>query len=145
MNSKYTKLFFDVAKRIAEESKCRSRHVGAVIVKDERIISEGWNSPPKKCHERACVRCNEETPSGKNLELALCTHAEVNAISSAAYLGYSLNGAHIYCTVFPCAECAKIISASGITKIFYLVKYPAPITEYICKQAGIELTHVDLS
>jgi dCMP deaminase len=131
-------LFFrDIVLRISEQSECKSRHVGAIIVLDDRIICEGWNSPPKKCKPEDCIRCNEKTESGKNLEKALCQHAEQGAIATAAYLGISIKGATLYCTTKPCASCATLLSHSGIKSVFYIEDYPSEYTDLIFSKANI--------
>jgi dCMP deaminase len=122
---------------IQQQSECRSRSVGAIIVIEGRIISEGWNSPPKKCSELDCIRCNNKIPSGQQLETALCVHAEINAICSAARLGIALKNASLYCTTKPCSECAKAISAAGIIKVFYIEDYHSLYTDLIFKNANI--------
>jgi len=123
---------------IAEQSECKSRKVGAILVVDGRVVAEGWNSPPKKVSHEECIRCSRsEHSSGTNLSDALCTHAEMNCISSAAYLGFSTKGASLYCTAKPCSECAKMISACGITNVFYMYDYFSLYTDLIFKAANI--------
>jgi dCMP deaminase len=137
-----TNFYIDIINRIALNSECKSRKVGAIIVFDDRIISEGWNSPPPKCLTNECLKCGGNNKSGKNLELALCTHAEINAISSAAYLGFSIKTADIYCTTKPCSECAKAIAACGIKKVHYVEDYDSEYTDYIFIKNNIEIIKI---
>lgn len=129
--------FHDIVMRVAQQSRCRSRQVGAIIVFEDRIIAEGWNSPPRGVTVELCSRCDGQQKSGANLEYAVCTHAEVNAISSAAYLGFSTRGCEIVCSVKPCSECAKLISTVGIRKVICFGDYDSPYTDAIFQAAGI--------
>lgn len=131
-------LWLDVVRRFAQQSRCLSRQVGAILVKDCRLLAEGWNSPPKGSKPGQCKRC--QTPkntSGQGLEFAICCHAEANAIANAAYLGVVTKGAQLYCTTYPCAECAKLIVGAGITEVIYHHHYDAPLTDMVLQQAQI--------
>jgi len=136
------KFYKDIVYRVAEQSECIGRKVGAIILIERRIIAEGWNSPPPGCSVKDCIRCNGHYESGKDLDKALCSHAEVNAISTAAYLGISLKGAVIICTTKPCSECAKLISRSGIKTIQYYEDYPSYYTDLICDRSKIKLERI---
>lgn len=139
------KLWTDICKRFAEQSTCRSRQVGCIIVKDSQLMSEGWNSPPKGSNIADCVRCNGTFNKGEKLELAQCAHAEANAIGYCARKGVSTEGAEIYCTHFCCKYCADLIIAAGITKIFYNETYPN--TEHIVatlERAGVAMIKVTI-
>ena len=131
------KFFKDIILRIAEQSECRSRHVGAIITIEDRIVAEGWNSPPKKCKVESCIKCNEKIQSGKNMEKALCQHAEQGAIATAAYLGISIKEGTIYCTTKPCASCATLITHSGIKFVYYIEEYKSEYTDLIFSNANI--------
>lgn len=118
--------FMAIAHVVATRSNCRRRQVAAVIVKDNRIISTGYNGTPrgiKNCNEGGCRRCNSDVSSGKNLDECLCSHAEENAITQAAYHGISVKGATLYTTYSPCLMCAKMIINSGIAKVVYNESY----------------------
>jgi len=133
-----TQLYIDLINRIAEQSECISRKVGAIIVKNDSVFGEGWNSPPSKCKPEECLRCNSpDHQSGKDLNMALCAHAEANLIATCAKEGRDTNGAEMWCTTKPCAECAKLIVRAGIKKVQYLNDYPSPYTDLIFKNAGI--------
>lgn len=134
-----TQFFKDIVYRIAQQSECLSRQVGCIVVKDRRIVAEGWNAPPKKTDVASCQRCNKPHVSGQNLEQALCAHAEINAISSAAYLGYSIKDAELYCTVKPCAECMKAIIACGIKNVYFFEDYETLYTDLFAANASVGL------
>lgn len=119
--------FMEIAKVVALRSNCMKRKVAAVIVKDKRIISTGYNGTPrgvKNCNEGGCPRCNSLAESGTRLEECLCSHGEENAITQAAYHGVSINGSTIYTTFSPCLLCTKMIINSGIKEVVYNVDYP---------------------
>lgn len=119
--------FMGIAKVAALRSNCIKRRVAAVIVKDKRIISTGYNGTPrglKNCCEGGCPRCNSFEESGKNLEKCLCSHAEENAIVQSAYHGVCINGATLYTTFSPCLTCTKMIINSGIREVVYHSNYP---------------------
>ena len=118
--------FMDIAKVTASRSNCCRRHIGAVIVKDHRIISTGYNGTPKgvkNCNEGGCPRCASDAPSGEKLGECICCHAEENAIVQAAYHGVSVKDSSIYTTFSPCLLCSKMIINSGIKEVIYLNLY----------------------
>lgn len=120
------KLWRDVAYRFAAQSRCQSRNVGSIIVSpDGRLVGEGWNSAPHGTECSSCQRCNNKNnQTGQNLEWAICTHAEANAIGYAAHAGIKTEGCTLYSTTVPCAECAKLIIAAGIIKVVAYEDYP---------------------
>lgn len=118
--------FLDIARVVATRSNCLRRHVAAVIVKDRRIISTGYNGTPRgvaNCCEGGCKRCASDTPSGADLGECICSHAEENAITQAAYHGIAVHGATLYCTISPCLTCAKMIINAGIEEVIYEDEY----------------------
>jgi len=135
--------FMGIAKVVASRSNCIKRKVAAVIVKDKRIISTGYNGTPRgtrNCSEGGCPRCNNFTASGKNLEECLCSHGEENAIVQASYHGISIKDSIIYTTFSPCLLCTKMIINSGIKEVIYNADYPmsdAPLK--LLKDAGIKI------
>ncbi len=135
--------FMEIAGIVASRSNCLRRHVAAVIVKDRRIISTGYNGTPrgiKNCDEGGCPRCASDTPSGHDLSECLCCHGEENAIVSAAYLGASVNGATLYTTFSPCLLCAKMIINAGIREVVYRERYSIDATSSkILREAGVKL------
>lgn len=117
------KNFINIATELATASKCVSKHVGAVIVKDGRILSTGYNGTPEghiNCDEHwKGEYTSEHHEWSKTFEI----HAEMNAIIWAARQGISIKGATIYVTLEPCSECSKNLIASGIKKIIYAKEY----------------------
>jgi len=116
----------NIANVVATRGNCSRRKVAALIVKDLRIISTGYNGTPrgvKNCFEGGCPRCASDTPSGTNLGDCVCCHAEENAITQAAYHGISVNKALLYCTLTPCLLCAKMIINAGIIEVVYGEEY----------------------
>ena len=114
--------FMDIAHVVARRSNCSRRQVAAIIVKDRRIISTGYNGTPRgvrNCFEGGCPRCAGDAPSGDALGECICSHAEENAITQAAYHGIAVNRAVIYCTLGPCLLCAKMIINAGIREVIY--------------------------
>lgn len=119
--------FMDIAKVVSSRSNCMKRKVAAIIVKDKRVVSTGYNGTPRgarNCNEGGCPRCNSMAPSGTALEDCLCCHGEENAITQAAYHGTSLKGATLYTTFAPCLLCTKMIINSGIVEVVYNLDYP---------------------
>ena len=112
--------FLNIAEAVRLRSTCIRRQVGAVIVSDRRIISTGYNGTPKgilNCNEGGCPRCNSDAPSGTHLEDCICVHAEANAIAQAARFGMRTDEAELYCTLFPCKDCAKLMINAGIVRV----------------------------
>lgn len=119
--------FMNIAKQVALRSNCIKRKVAALLVKDQRIISTGYNGTPrgiKNCNEGGCPRCNAFGKSGADLENCICSHAEENAIVQAAYHGVNIQGSTIYSTYSPCLSCTKMIINSGIREVVYTYGYP---------------------
>jgi dCMP deaminase len=122
---KYNKLYMDIAKRVSEMSYAERLHVGAVVVKDGRIISMGWNGMPTGW-DNNCERqqYNSDDPNDDTMETKKeVLHAESNAISKLARSTESGQGAAMYITHMPCLECAKLIHQSGIETVYYGQKY----------------------
>jgi len=118
--------FMEIAKVVAIRGNCSRRQVAAVIVKDHRIISTGYNGTPRgiqNCFDGGCPRCNSNTPSGHDLANCVCCHAEENSIVQAAYHGISVKDATLYTTFSPCLQCAKMIINAGIKEVVYHQEY----------------------
>ena len=141
--------FMNITTLVAQRSTCTRRAVGAIIVKDKRILSTGYNGAPsgiRHCLEVGCLRESLQVPSGERHELCRGIHAEQNAIIQAAYHGVSVNNAVLYCTNQPCAICAKMIINAGIKKIYYQSGYTDALAQEMLSEAGIDLIkHDDLS
>jgi len=138
--------FMNIAKVVASRGNCIKRKVAAVIIKDKRIISTGYNGTPRgttNCNEGGCPRCFNLTPPGRDLSQCLCSHAEENAITQAAYHGTSVRGASIYTTLAPCLTCTKMIINSGIEEIVYNIDYTFDDVAFkLCTEAGIKVRKV---
>lgn len=139
--------FMGIARVAARRSNCIKRKVAAVIVRDQRVISTGYNGTPRgitNCSEGGCPRCNHFGPSGANLDECLCSHAEENAIVQAAYHGMSVKGATLYTTFSPCLTCTKMIINSGIIEVVYSQTYTiADVPLRLLGEARIKARQVD--
>lgn len=142
---KWDERFMEIANNVATWSSCyqENRQVGAVIAKNKRIMTTGYNgasSGIKSCKEKgACLRRQMNIPSGTRHELCYATHAEQNAIIQAARMGICIDGATLYCTHQPCAICTKMIINSGITRVVYLHGYPDEFSLELFAEAGVTL------
>jgi len=134
--------FMSIARLAATRSTCLRRQVGAVVVKDKRILTTGYNGAPAglpHCLDIGCLREELKIPSGERHELCRATHAEQNAIVQAAALGVSIKESVIYSTTHPCILCTKLIINAGIKKMVIEDSYPDQMSEEMLKQAGIEI------
>lgn len=134
--------FIHLAFEVAKRSTCLRRAVGAIIVKDRRILATGYNGVPsglRHCEETGCLREQLGVPSGQRHEICRGLHAEQNAIIQAAKLGVSIDGATLYCTHQPCSVCAKMIINAGIQRVVYQEGYPDAFSLEIFKEAGVRL------
>ncbi len=147
MRAGWDEYFMQIAEIVKTRSTCLRRQVGALIVKDNRIITTGYNGAPsrlKECTEiGVCKREELHIPSGQRHELCRALHAEQNAIIQAANLGISTKGATMYVTLQPCVICAKMAVNAGIVKIVYKGEYPDELSLSILEEAGIELIKMD--
>ena len=135
-----------ITKMVAKRTTCLRRGVGAVLVKDKRILATGYNGAPaglKHCEEVGCLRENESIPSGTRHELCRGLHAEQNVIVQAAYHGIAIGGATIYCTNKPCVICSKMIINAGIKKVYYDEGYDDPLADQMMGEAGLEIVRLD--
>ncbi|MBE5744025.1 MAG: dCMP deaminase family protein [Clostridiales bacterium] len=143
--NKWDKRFADMADLVGTWSSCyqEGRQVGAVIVKDNRILATGYNGAPSgvtSCKDKGeCLRKKLNIPSGTRQETCYAVHAEQNAICQAAKMGISVKGATIYVTHQPCTICTKMIINSGITRVIYKHGYPDDFSVTLLKEAGVEL------
>jgi dCMP deaminase len=134
--------FLDISQLVSKRSTCLRRQVGAVIVKDKRILTTGYNGAPsgiEHCEKTGCLRDQMNIPSGERHELCRALHAEMNAILQAAQYGISLEGSMIYCTNQPCIICAKMIINAGIKRVVVLKNYPDEFAKAMLKEAKIEI------
>ena len=140
---KWDKRFMELTVQVGTWSSCFRRKVGAVIVRDKRVMTTGYNGAPAgiaSCIERGeCLREKLNIPSGTRAELCYGVHAEQNAIIQAAKLGVSIDGATLYCTHQPCVICAKIIINSGIRRVVYKEGYPDDFSVKLFNEANVRL------
>lgn len=133
--------FMDIVGLVARRSTCLRRDVGAVIVKDRRLLTTGYNGAPsglRHCLETGCLREQMNISSGERHELCRGLHAEQNAIIQAAVHGVSIKGATLYCTSHPCTICLKMVINAGITTIVYREGYSDKLAEQMLEETGIE-------
>jgi len=132
----------DITHLVAKRSTCLRRQVGAVLVKNKKILATGYNGAPSRlehCLDIGCLRQKRRIPSGERHELCRGLHAEQNAIIQAAYHGVEIHGAAIYCTNHPCIICSKMIINAGIQKIVYEEGYADTLAQEMLKESGINI------
>jgi len=145
MRPSWDEYFMDMAEIVKTRSTCLRRQVGAVIVKDKRILASGYNGAPtglKHCEETGCLREQLGIPSGQRHELCRGLHAEQNAIIQASLHGVKLEGATIYVTIQPCVLCAKMVINAGISKLVFKGDYPDELSWQMLQESGIELKRI---
>ncbi len=134
--------FLEIAAVIAGRSTCLRRKVGAVLVKDKRLLTTGYNGAPaglEHCLEIGCLRQEKKIPSGERHELCRGLHAEQNAIIQAALHGVSIKGADLYCTHHPCSLCSKMLINSGVERVILKEGYPDELARQLFAEAGIQV------
>ena len=140
---KWDKRFLQMSEFVASWSSCfqENRQVGAVIVKDKRIMTTGYNGAPsgiESCKTRGeCLRRNLNIASGTQLEMCYAVHAEQNAIAQAAKLGISVDGGTLYCTHQPCVICCRLIINAGIKRVVYKYGYPSEFALKLFNEAKV--------
>src|SRR5664280_1489785 len=130
----------DMAKLAAMRSSCIRRAVGAVLVKDRRLLATGYNGVPSgvtHCDAVGCLRERLKVPSGERHELCRGLHAEQNAIIQAAKHGTNINGSTLYCTTMPCMICSKMIINAGIGRIVYEEGYCDQLASDMIRESGV--------
>lgn len=139
----WDKRFMDMAQLVATWTSCarEGRAIGAIIVKDKRILTTGYNGAPasiENCRDKGyCMREKLGIQSGTRAETCYAVHAEQNAIVQAAKLGISVDGATLYCTHQPCTICTRLIINSGIKRVVYKNPYPDEFSMKLFNEAGI--------
>ena len=134
--------FMKMANDVATRTTCLRRGVGAVIVKDRRILATGYNGVPTgltHCSETGCLREQLGVPSGQRHEICRGLHAEQNAIIQAARYGINIAGATIYVNTQPCVVCAKMLINAGITEVVFQNPYPDELACEMLREAGVSL------
>jgi dCMP deaminase len=142
MRPSWDEYFMKITRDVAERSTCLKRSVGAILVKDHRILATGYNGAPKNtahCEHTGCLRKEMKVPSGQRHELCRGLHAEQNAIIQAAWDGVKIKGATMYCTFQPCIICVKMMINAGIEKLVYEGEYPDKLAMKMLKESGISI------
>lgn len=131
-----------ITAQVAERATCTRRKIGAVLVKDKRILATGYNGAPSgllHCDVAGCLREQRAIPSGTQHELCRGIHAEQNAVIQAARHGTAIEGSTVYCTHQPCVLCAKILINAGVQRIVYREPYPDALAAEMLDEAGVEV------
>lgn len=126
--------FMGIAMSVRKRANCMGNRVGAVIVKDSRVLSTGYNGTPSgmpNCLDGGCHRCahRDKYPSGTSYDLCICVHAEQNALLAAARFGIGIEGSTIYTTMSPCFGCAKELLQTKVIEVCYLHEWIYPNEE----------------
>ena len=141
----WDRYFADIATLVSKRSTCLRRKVGAVIVKQRRVLSTGYNGTPSgiaHCDVTGCIREKLGIPSGQRHELCRGLHAEQNALLQASLYGISLDGSSLYCTTQPCIICVKMLINAGIKEVAVLDGYPDKLAQEFLKEAKIKVRRV---
>jgi dCMP deaminase len=142
MRPSWDEYFMEIVEIVKARSTCLRRQVGALVVRDKRILATGYNGAPtgcKHCAEIGCLRDKLNIPSGQRQELCRASHAEQNAIAQAAYSGTSIKNGTLYITHQPCSICAKMIINAGIVKVVFKGDYPDELAMDLLQEAGIRV------
>lgn len=146
--------FMGIAMAVRERANCLGSRIGAVIVRDGRIISTGYNGTPEgmpNCLEGGCHRCanrGKQYQSGEAYDVCICVHAEQNAILSAARFGIAVEGSTLYTTTRPCFGCTKEILQAKIQSVYYIHEWlpanPKTHSQYRRIQAELDIRQLDI-
>ena len=140
--------FMNIAQVVASRSNCVKRKVAAVVTRDRRIISTGYNGTPRgtrNCNDGGCPRCNDLAPGGTGLLECLCSHGEENAITQASFHGVSLQWATLYTTFSPCLQCTKMIINAGLGEVIYNADYPLGERALaLLEEAGVKIRQLGI-
>lgn len=137
--------FMTIAREVSTRSTCLRRRVGALLVRDKRILATGYNGAPrgmKHCAETGCLRELMKVPSGERHEICRALHAEMNAILQAASHGVRVEDCVLYCTTQPCVLCAKMLINVGVKKIYIAEGYPDGLALAMLEEAGVEIVRM---
>ncbi len=140
MRPDWDSYFMEIAGIVKKRSTCLRRQVGAVIVKERRILATGYNGAPQNlahCSETGCLRQRLQVPSGERHEICRGLHAEQNAIIQSALHGVTTKGSVVYTTDFPCSLCAKMLVNAGVVEIVAQKDYPDELSREVLAEAGI--------
>ena len=132
--------FMDMTHLVKARGTCPRRQVGAVIVKDKRVLTTGYNGAPRNFPhpiDVGCLRDELAIPRGMVADICPCLHAEQNAIIQAATTGVSIEGAELYCTTQPCTQCSRMVANCGIKRVVFEEEYPDPLATGILTTSGV--------
>ena len=136
--------FMQIVDIVATRSTCLRRQVGAIFVRENRILATGYNGSPtglKHCDEMGCIREKNNIESGRDLHLCRGAHAEANLITQCAKFGISAEGSTLYINASPCSLCMKMLVNVGVRKIVYRELYNDPLALETAEEAGLEMVH----
>jgi len=137
--------FMEITHLVATRSTCIRRQVGAVFVREKRILATGYNGAPKglpHCLEVGCLREQKKVPRGERHELCRGIHAEQNAIIQASTSGTNIEGATLYSTHYPCSLCMKMIINASVKRIVFSEGYPDDLAKKLAEEAGLVIVHL---
>ncbi len=140
--------FLEMARVVASRSTCLRRRVGALLVRDKRILTTGYNGAPANlphCEDVGCLRDELGIPPGQRQELCRALHAEQNAIIQAALHGVTTRGSDLYCTTQPCITCAKMLINAGVNRVVYEGDYPDQLSVDMLRHANVPLIRIPAS
>lgn len=124
----------EIARTVATRATCPRASVGAVLVREHRILTTGYNGSP-----RGVAHCSEVGCTLVNDHCVRATHAEANAVVQGALHGVNLDGSTAYCTHQPCVNCSKLLISAGVRKIVYDTAYPDAVAQELLSEAGVAL------
>ncbi|MGB9742129.1 MAG: deoxycytidylate deaminase [candidate division WOR-3 bacterium] len=139
--------FLSIARLVAERSTCLRRKVGAVLVREKRILCTGYNGAPHglpHCAEVGCLREKLHIPAGERIEICRGIHAEQNTLVQAATFGIPVYGATLYCTHAPCVTCAKMLINAGVREFVIADNYPDEFARQLLNSARVKVRLVKL-
>ena len=142
----WTDYFMRITYLVAERSTCTRRKVGAIAVRDKRILATGYNGAPSDtphCLDVGCLREQLGVPSGQRHEICRGLHAEQNVIIQAALHGVSIKGADIYCTTQPCLICTKMLINAQVRNVYFTESYPDELSSHMVAEAGVNFVELD--
>ena len=147
MRPAWDQYFLKIASVVATRSTCLRRQVGALVVKDRRILTTGYNGAPRglsHCLDIGCLRSEAGAESGTEHELCRGLHAEQNTIIQAAIHGVSIEGGSLYGTHQPCVLCTKMLISAGLDAIYYIEPYPDELSLKLLEEAGVHCRRMEL-
>lgn len=137
--------FIAIARLVAERSTCLRRKVGAILVREKRILCTGYNGPPQgvvHCDKVGCLREKLHIPAGERIEICRGIHAEQNTLVQAATFGIPVYGATLYCTHAPCITCAKMLINAGVQEFVIADDYPDKFACQMLTEAKVKVRRV---